>query len=100
MIDWMRMLDPRAWIQAYPTCREWDAILNEQLDKHGAFRVDKFTARVGSLEVWVENWPYSYGYCYDPYTKLLPKYSTRRRLRKMVGFYPNDPLKKVKEALE
>jgi len=82
-IDWMRLI-PRYWLQNEPTCLWWDKELNELLDKQEVEPLDEFTCKVGNLEVWIANWPYSYGYAYNPKYPYLPKVNTRLRLRKMI----------------
>lgn len=82
--DWYRLLPP-FWIQNDRTCRAWDAALNRALDQYGACRVDGYTCKVGPLEVWTANWPYSYGNSYRPKLNVLPMVRTRLRLRKMLG---------------
>ena len=84
-MDWYRFL-PRYWSQNKPTCRQWDAILNKALDEFGVTDVDRHHCRVGPLQVWIANWPYSYGTAYGadcPYTGL-PTVATRKRLRREI----------------
>jgi hypothetical protein len=83
--DYHRLLPPY-WLQNYPTNWEWDAILNNAMDT-GKIRVlSPWTADVGGFEVWVANWPYSFGkmdgWKGDNYG--LPSVATRKRLRSML----------------
>lgn len=82
-MDWERLFKPRYWSQNYPTDLNWDAALNAALDKH-VVELGNYTVDVGQFRVWIENWPYAYGYLYGD-KKGLPKVSTRKRLRKAVG---------------
>ena len=78
--DWWRLL-PRYWGQNYPTCREWDAVLNGLLDAFDP-APGMHTANLGGIEVWTQNWPYAYGSQYSPLkSELLPMVRTRKRLR-------------------
>lgn len=80
--DWLRLL-PLFWVQNDPTNRAWDWTLNQALDKFGVRQVSQCVVQVGPFEVWVENWPYAFGYntrC----RRGLPLAKTRRRLQKML----------------
>lgn len=99
-IDWMR-LRPMHWLQNSPTDWEWDAILNDLLDKHDPIR-GYMTVTIGKVEVWVSNWPYAYG---SPYGSglldVLPSVATRKRLRSMVPLPPPvDPLAGIRNLLD
>jgi hypothetical protein len=79
-IDWMRLW-PMYWLQNERTDWEWDAILNDLLDKHEPMG-ESLTVKVGKVEVWVGNWPYAYGSPYGMNVKdVLPSVRTRKRLR-------------------
>lgn len=75
-------------------CKEWDAELNMLLDEHEIVPVslsgsDKtvYTILLGDIEVWVGNYPYSFGYhcprrsCFSD-RLTLPSSKTIIRLRK------------------
>jgi len=92
-MDWYRLFNPLFWIQNEPTSEEWDRVLNELLDKYGVTSVNQYTARVGNLEIWVCNYPYSFGHTHNSvfrpeqpslYNNVLPKVKTRIRLKKMI----------------
>lgn len=78
--DWRRLVAPRFWLQNYPTDWEWDATLNRLLDTHDP-KPGYMTVSLGGVDVWVSNWPYSYGYPYTPRMDGLPSVATRKRLR-------------------
>lgn len=94
-IDWQRF-KPRYWMQLYPTCRNWDALLNEALD-HGITSLGPHTADIGGVKVWVANWPYAYGSPYRGFGSgdRLPTVRTRQRLRAAVHAYELDLQRKV-----
>lgn len=95
-IDWER-LKPRYWMQNEPTSWEWDAILNYLMDTYEP-EPGYLTVKLGPVEVWVSNWPYSYGNAYRPHeVKVLPSVATRKRLKNLVSVA--DPLVKVKHLL-
>lgn len=98
MIDWWR-LSPKFWFQNEPTCKEWDAILNEQIDKYEVEVLDKYTAKIGNLEVWISNYPYAFGSCNRPKYDKLPKVSTRRRLLKIVNENKKSELEEIYSAI-
>lgn len=80
-IDWRRLW-PIYWMQNEPTDYAWDKLLNDLLDKHTPVR-SYMTCKLGKIEVWVGNFPYSYGGYYDDSTSRygLPTVKTRLRLR-------------------
>lgn len=93
VIDWLRLF-PLYWFQNYPTCEKWDLVLNEALDVFEPLPIGNsgLTTEVGPFTVWTGNWPYAYGgnYAYGGshssrrISNILPKVSTRRRLRRMI----------------
>lgn len=87
-IDWYRLL-PRYWFQNYDTNWEWDQVLNEVLDSEPEVKVNYCTTKLGSIEVWTENYPYAYGRLYknmDAFN-FLPSVKTRKRLRRYIESY-------------
>lgn len=81
-IDWQR-LRPAYWYQNEPTDWEWDTILNRLLDRHTP-KIGYLTVSLGGVDVWTSNFPYAYGYCYNPKNRGLPSVATRKRLRDAV----------------
>lgn len=57
-------------VRNLPTSKEWSEKVNEQLHATGdtVEIIDAYTAIVGNLVVWIENYPYAYG-C--PYAKYI-----------------------------
>jgi hypothetical protein len=95
-IDWERVFKPLYWSQLYPTCWEWDALLNEILDKAEKIENRTYTANIDGVEIWTSNWAYAYG---SPYvrmnkTDVLPSVKTRKRLKKVVENYNLDDVKR------
>jgi hypothetical protein len=83
-LDWQRLLRG-PWIQNAKTDWLWDELLNKALDQHGATRSSSYTAKVGSMEVWIGNWPFAYGSPHRPHeAEMMPSVKTRRRLRAML----------------
>ena len=86
-IDWQRLFKPYYWNQNYQTCWEWDALLNDILDK--AEKVEKTLHRtnIDGVELWTDNWPYAYGrpiLSYRGTVNVLPSVKTRKRLRNIL----------------
>lgn len=81
MIDWQRLW-PIYWMQNYPTNRVRDGMINREMNNHPITIIDKYTVKIGRLEVWIENWPYAYGRPANPSFPLMPTVKTRKRLRK------------------
>ena len=92
-IDWYRLL-PWYWFQSYPTSWEWDALLNEILDKRTNVTVSNYTTTIDGVEIWTANYPYAYGSPRNT-KKFLPSVKTRKRLKKFV-----ERLKKLVESTE
>lgn len=56
-----RILRPRHWLKLQPVCYDLSDKI-EQAVLAGDFKViDGYTAKVGGAEIWVKNYPYSYG---------------------------------------
>lgn len=85
--DFHRLFTPSAWIQSTPTDWEWDKQLNALLDTNprvislDEFHVELEVAENKSIELWVANYPYAYGFPYSYSSRLLPSYKTRKRLK-------------------
>lgn len=96
--DWQRLW-PKYWLQNAPTNYEWDAILNDLMDKHEIQR-GYCAVKLGKVEVWASNWPYAYGspYLAGRVKDVLPTVATRKRLRALVG--PPDPLEDIRKFLK
>lgn len=95
-MDWQR-LKPRYWLQTTKTDLEWDAILNDLLDRYEPIS-DGYgnTVKLGNIEVWTGSWPYAYGIPYSPECYVLPTVATRKRLRGAIS--KQDRLADVRRA--
>lgn len=82
-IDWYRLI-PRYWFQSYPTCWEWDEVLNRLLDKHPVQIQNHMVAEVGEIRVSIYDYPKSFGYLFSLGSCHLPSVKTRKRLHKIV----------------
>jgi hypothetical protein len=97
-IDWERVFKPIYWTQNYPTCWEWDALLNEIMDKAENINTDKICrVNIDGVEIWASNWPYAYG---SPHilindNNVLPSVKTRKRLKKMLVSSGLDDVKRA-----
>lgn len=65
-----------------PYCKEWDAALGALLEKHwDHITADKYTATLGSVEVWASNAFYSYGHIWlSPLPSRRPGFWNMYRL--------------------
>ncbi len=64
---------------------EWDAALNRLIDKHWqSVKVDRYTATLGGVEVWISNAFYAYGTHYRAEFEVRPSVKTMRRLDSLV----------------
>ncbi len=67
--------------------KKWDVELNEMLDNKvpiTTFAKHTVTFEGTDFDVWVSNYPYSYGYQYRPRAGQPPKLSTCLRLHRYV----------------
>jgi hypothetical protein len=64
----------------HPVNETWDAFVLDAVSRGDVERIDQYTAKVGGVSVWVENYPYAFGYPSQPEIGVLPKLSTRRAL--------------------
>lgn len=57
-----RLLHPGFWVQNYHTCAGWDAALNRMMDANLPVKqAGAYSVMLGSVPVWVANWPAAYG---------------------------------------
>jgi hypothetical protein len=54
-----RLFHPSYWIMLNRYDRSWDKKLNELLDKGKFSKIDRYTAELGGIEIWVANYPYA-----------------------------------------
>ena len=81
---WLRVLTrPHMWIRNEPTDKDWDIKLRGLLKSNRPYsRGCGFTVRLGGVPVWVQNWPYAYGYQFGGEgRKKLPSRRTALQLR-------------------
>ena len=57
--DFLVSITPSYWLLNNPYNEEWDQILRQLLDEEEFVRLDSCTAKLGKIEVWVENHPYA-----------------------------------------
>jgi len=84
---------PTCWLQLYPYSVAWDAKLNQLLKDHPLVMVDQYTAKLGTQEIWVENYPFASFYPYNPDIKCRAKRITTLRAGDMIPKRPPPPPK-------
>lgn len=52
---------PSYWLMNEPYSIMHDRLLNELMDNHKFTKMDRFTAILGNVEIWVSNYPYNVG---------------------------------------
>lgn len=50
---------PSCWLQIHPYSSIWDKQLNKLMETHTFTNVTGFTANLGNVRVWIENYPYA-----------------------------------------
>lgn len=76
---------PRFWGMQEAYSDRWDRVINRIIDEDQVDRVGCYTAHVGSKEVWIGNYPYSYGVPYRiSRAGVRPSRRTIRRLREYI----------------
>lgn len=53
------LLSPSCWTRIHPTNMHWDKKFNELLDKHEFKIIDKYTAVLGAVPLWIKNLPFA-----------------------------------------
>ena len=74
------ILQPSCWMRNHSYCKYWDAEINKQLDNPVFTEFSKHTVKLNGTNIWVANYPYSYGNAMDN-SESLPSRQTVRRLR-------------------
>lgn len=83
------------WVKLKKVSGEWDRVLNEVLDQYESEitseMVEKYTLKIGGQEIWISNYPYSFGYIdsISSDKQRLPYALTRKRLKKIVDKHRN-----------
>lgn len=98
---------PDFWYMQLPYSEHWDKILNNLMDNVKAEishpnSLDGviYTIRFDKVEVWIQNYPYSYGHIYNhdksDSIKVRPSRLTIKRLKRFVEI---ESLKKSQESI-
>lgn len=96
------ILTPSCWLRNENTDKEWNKKLNEILDDENLKieRGDKYIIKINNIPIWIENYPYSYGYIFDRIWKTsLPSRATVFRLKKVVDKFLEEEHKKDRKKL-
>jgi hypothetical protein len=89
---WYRIIrTPSCWSRLYGTSEVLSARINLYLDSgESPENITSYECTLGNLTLWIENWPYAYGYLStlnEPGgVKLLPDRETVFRLRDSVKY--------------
>jgi hypothetical protein len=62
---------------------EWDKELNALLDTNPKVSGGYISVDIGGMNIWLGNWPYSFGYPYNRHTKQASRL-TKQRLKDYV----------------
>jgi hypothetical protein len=57
--DTIAIMHPRFWVMLESYNEAYDRDLNNALDKYDFKAIDKYTADLGGVEIWIGNYPYS-----------------------------------------
>lgn len=68
---------PSCWQRNYKTDLIWDMKLNQLLDQHEFTEIGEYTARLGPIVVWIENYPYASFSPYSPAAGTVSVLPTR-----------------------
>lgn len=55
------------WIRNHHICREWDKELNYLIDNYNIKVVSECRITINDREIWIQNYPYCYGFDRDIY---------------------------------
>lgn len=76
-----RILRPRYWMQNEPTNPLYSRALERMIDMNAAITdVGEHTCRIAGVEIWIGNYPYSYGHDYNNNIGL-PTARVRKKLK-------------------
>lgn len=78
------MVNPRWWVMNNIYNEKWDRELNNLLDNYKLKDIDKYTAVLNGIEIWISNYPYAYGTVHTNGHYGRPSRSTIYRLRQRV----------------
>lgn len=80
---WMIFKDTTIWYRNSNTGKEWDHTLRLLLEDIKEIKLDSFNMYLNGYEIWIANWPYAYGYCWDESRDDLPSRVTALKLREV-----------------
>lgn len=80
------LFTPSCWLQNYLYSSNWDKLLNELMETHTFTNVTEYTANLGNVRVWIENYPYA-AFTPDRSIKVRP---SRRTILKAYDKLVND----------
>jgi hypothetical protein len=69
------LLRPHCWLQNYPYSKDWDQKLRSMIESHRFEADDQYTARLGGMDIWIENHPYA---SFRPDDGKLPRVTPSR----------------------
>lgn len=75
---------PRFWLRNEPYSAAWDAALNAMLDDPKIETRGSHTLLLNGKDIWVRNYPYSYGHPYEWAHEVMPSRATVIRLHKTI----------------
>ena len=92
----LKSLTPAFWIMQGPYSDDWDKTLNRLLDEHTFTEQDGFTCKLGNLQIWIQNYPYS---CFHPYVPRLDVRAKRTTIIRAREQYERDMLRSTYDQL-
>jgi len=76
---------PSCWIRNRRTNRKWDRKILELLEDGDITCIGDYTARLGDKLVWIENYPYEFGYEAYTINTGMPSRSTVFKLKDAIS---------------
>jgi hypothetical protein len=98
-VTWLRILvTPGCWTRNKETDEFWDSALKAELQNPVFTELETHTIKLNGREIWVSNYPYSYGNNYDMgYEGGLPSRKTAFLLYDLVVEEREREIKEVEE---
>jgi hypothetical protein len=85
IIDTLIIISPLYWIMNHGYNHDWNKKLNELLDSNNVdFLFSSYRVDIGDSDVWIGNYPYSYGTTKVMGREVRPSRRTILRLKKVV----------------
>lgn len=110
-----RIFRPNFWTQISPTCDKYSNEIENLIDNNADVEVlGQYEAKIGGKKIWIENYPYDYGYeivnskvyyymygvyfhrSLDEKLSVLPTARVRKKLKNYIA----DHESKMKEGFE